>query len=135
MTRWPPAPDLPFLVYSFPVAAPAIAGGPQAIELCGLKNVIGLKFTAHGFYKLSLIRNTGADVINGYDEVLAVQARVNELIEFTIRYAYFQGVKTLLRWNGIDCGQRVEPRRRLTDAEQQGLREALLASPFAYLAG
>ena len=65
------ASDLPFLVYYFPVVAPAIAGAAQVIELCGLKNVIGLKFTDHDFYKLSLIRNTGAVVFNGYDEVLA----------------------------------------------------------------
>lgn len=166
--------DLPFLVYYFPVVAPAIAGAAQAIELCGLKNVIGLKFTDHDFYKLSLIRNTGAVVFNGYDEVLAagllmgacggigtfynlvpelfveinahaqagrwsearaVQARVNELIELTIRYPCFPAVKTVLGWNGIDCGQCLEPRRRLTAEEERGLRDALLASSFAYLAG
>lgn len=168
------ASDLPFLVYYFPVVAPAIAGAAQVIELCGLPNVIGLKFTDHDFYKLSLIRNTGAVVFNGYDEVLiagllmgacggigtfynivpelfveihslakagrwsearAVQARVNELIELTIRYPCFPAVKTILRWNGIDCGHCLEPRRRLTAAEESGLRQALLASSFAYLAG
>lgn len=168
------ASSLPFLVYYFPVVAPAIAGAAQVIELCGLPNVIGLKFTDHDFYKLSLIRNTGAVVFNGYDEVLvagllmgacggigtfynlvpelfveiyslsqsgrwtearAVQARVNELIELTIRYPCFPAVKTILGWNGIDCGQCLEPRRRLTQDEQRGLRQALLASSFAHLAG
>lgn len=166
--------DVPFLVYYFPAVSPVIAGAAQIIELCSLPNVIGLKFTDHDFYKLSLIRNAGAAVFNGYDEVLvagllmgacggigtfynlvpelfvevyrlalagrwtearAVQSRINELIELTIRYPCFPAVKTILRWTGIDCGRCLEPRRPLTAGEERGLREALLASSFAHLAG
>lgn len=168
------ASEIPFLVYYFPAVSPAITSASQIIELCSLPNVIGLKFTDYDFYKLSLIRNTGAVVFNGYDEVLvagllmgacggigtfynlvpelfvevhtlakagrwvearAVQARINELIELTIRYPCFPAVKTILRWSGIDCGLCLEPRRSLTAEEERGLREALLASSFAYLAG
>ena len=168
------ATDLPFLVYYFPAVSSAISSVAQILELCSLPNVIGLKFTDHDFYKLSLVRNTGAVVFNGYDEVLvagllmgagggigsfynlvpelfveiyrlsresrwtearAVQARINELIELTLRYPCFPAVKTILRWNGIDCGQCLEPRRALTLDEERGLRAALAASSFAGLSG
>jgi len=167
------AADIPFLVYYFPAVSPAITTTGQILDLCSLPNVIGLKFTDHNLYKMSLIRNTGAVVFNGYDEVLvagllmgasggigtfynlvpelfvqvhrlarqgcwnearAVQARINELIELTLRYPCFPAVKALLRWSGIDCGPCLEPRRPLTNEEEHGLRDALLASSFAHLA-
>lgn len=65
------ASDLPFLVYYFPAVSAAITNIQQIQELCTLPNVIGLKFTDHDFFKLSRLRNTGAVVFNGYDEVLA----------------------------------------------------------------
>lgn len=168
------ATDLPFLVYFFPAFSPAIGNVAQILELCALPNVIGLKYTDHDFYRMSLVRNTGAVVFSGYDEVLvagllmgacggigtfynlipelfvevgalaaagrwaearAVQARINELIELTVRYPCFPAVKTILGWSGIDCGRCLEPRRSLTPEEERGLREALLASSFAHLAG
>jgi len=168
------AADVPFVVYHFPAVSPTIATTEQILELCRLPNVIGLKFTDHDFFKLSLIRNSGAVVFNGYDEVLVagllmgacggigtfynlvpnlfveiyrlsqagcwaearrVQARVNELIELTVRYPCFPAVKTILRWNGLDCGRCLEPRRSLTADEERGLRSALLESSFSELAG
>jgi N-acetylneuraminate lyase len=65
------AADIPFLVYYFPAFSPAIASVAQIFDLCALPHVIGLKFTDHDLYRLSLIRNTGAVVFSGYDEVLA----------------------------------------------------------------
>lgn len=166
------ATDLPFLVYYFPAVAPAIHSVSQIIELCRLPNVIGLKFTAHDLYSLSLIRNAGASVLSGYDEVLVagllmgacggigtfynlapelfvqlyarakqgewaaareVQARINELIELTLRYPCFPAVKAILRWSGIDCGHCLAPRRSLTGDEERELKRALHASPFAWL--
>jgi len=168
------AADIPFLVYYFPLFSPAITSLGQILELCALPNVVGLKFTDHDFYRMSLIRNTGAVVLNGYDEMLiagllmgavggigtfynlvpelfvqvyrlgqagkwtearAVQARINELIELTVRYPCIPAVKTILRWSGIECGNCLEPRRALTPAEEAGLREALLASSHAGLIG
>lgn len=168
------ASDVPFLVYYFPAFAAAITNVAQILELCSLPNVVGLKFTDHDLYRLTRLRNAGAVVFNGYDEVLvagllmganggigtfynlipelfvevhrlagagqwtearATQERINELIELTVRYPCFPAVKTILRWNGIDCGNCLEPRRPLTAAEEHGLREALLASSFAALAG
>jgi len=168
------ASDVPFLVYYFPAFAPTITSVGQILELCALPNTIGLKFTDHDFYKLSLLRNAGAVVFSGYDEVLvagllmganggigtfynlvpelfvevyklgcagrwtearAVQARIDELIELTLRYPCLPAVKTILRWNGIEGSHCIGPRRALTAGEEAGLRQALLASSFAYLAG
>jgi N-acetylneuraminate lyase len=168
------ASELPFLVYYFPAVSPAIASMAQILELCALPNVIGLKFTDHDFYKLSLVRNAGKVAFSGYDEVLAagllmgasggigtfynlvpelfvevwrlggagkwtaaraVQARINELIELTLRYPCFPAVKTILGWNGVAAGRCLEPRRALTADEERGLRESLAASSFAELAG
>ncbi|MDX2151215.1 MAG: dihydrodipicolinate synthase family protein [Bryobacteraceae bacterium] len=64
------ATDLPFLVYHFPGVSAAAARVEQILDLCALPHVAGLKFTDHDLYKLSLIRGAGADVFNGYDEVL-----------------------------------------------------------------
>ena len=65
------AAGIPFLVYYFPAVAPAITSLAQILELCALPNVIGLKFTDHDLYRLSLVRRSGAVAFSGYDEVLA----------------------------------------------------------------
>ena len=70
-----------------------------------------------------------------WEEARATQARINELIELTVRYPCFPAVKTILRWNGVDCGRCLEPRRSLTAEEEQGLLQGLRSSGFAYLAG
>lgn len=62
--------DLPLLIYFMPAGGGAITTLPQILELCTLPNVAGLKFTDHDLYKLSLIKESGATVFNGYDEVL-----------------------------------------------------------------
>ena len=168
------AADVPFLIYYFPSLSTAISSVAQILELCELPNVIGLKFTDQDFYRLSLIRKSGAVVFSGYDEVLvagllmgasggigtfynlvpelfvevyqlaragkwaearAVQGRINELIELTLRYPCFPALKVILKWTGIDCGRCLEPRRGLTSEEESGLRKALQESSFADLAG
>lgn len=70
-----------------------------------------------------------------WTEARAVQARINELIEITVRYPVFPAVKTILGWNRIDCGHCLEPRRALAADEERGLRQALRESSFANLAG
>lgn len=62
--------DLPLLIYFMPAGGGAISTVTQMLELCALPNVRGLKFTDHDFYKLSLLKESGATVFNGYDEVL-----------------------------------------------------------------
>lgn len=65
------ASDAPMLVYFFPGASAAITTLDQLLELCALPNVIGLKFTDFDLFKLMRLKQSGATVFNGYDEVLA----------------------------------------------------------------
>lgn len=168
------ATDLPFLLYFFPGFSAAIQTAQQIEELCAIPNVVGLKYTDHDLYRLSLLSQPGRVVFNGYDEVLAAglfmgasggigtfynlipdlfvavhqaatagdwqaaratQHRINELISLTLRFPCFPAVKAILRWQGIACGECLEPRRALTPTELDSLREALRKSSFAYLAG
>lgn len=62
---------LPFLVYFFPEAAPAIRTYAQLERLCHLPNVAGLKFTDFDFYTLDRIKQLGKTVMNGRDEAFA----------------------------------------------------------------
>ena len=64
------ATGLPFVVYYFPSITPAIRSAEQILELCGLPNVVGLKFTDSDFFRLWLIRQSGAVVFNGTDEMM-----------------------------------------------------------------
>lgn len=64
------ASELPLLVYYFPAVAPAITNADQIKELCDIENVIGLKFTAYDLFTMSIVKQHGATVFNGYDEVL-----------------------------------------------------------------
>ena len=43
----------------------------QVLELCRIPNVAGLKYTDFDLYRLRTIKQSGAVVFNGYDEVLA----------------------------------------------------------------
>ena len=61
---------MPLLIYFMPAGSAAITTIAQILELCALPNIIGLKFTDHDMYKLSLVKESGATVFNGYDEVL-----------------------------------------------------------------
>jgi N-acetylneuraminate lyase len=63
--------DVPVLVYYFPDAAPAIQTFDQILELCAIPNVVGLKFTDFDLYRLRLLKQRGAVILNGRDEVLA----------------------------------------------------------------
>ena len=65
------ASDAPLLVYFFPGASTAITTLEQLLELCALPNVIGLKFTDFDLFNLMRLKQSGATVFNGYDEVLA----------------------------------------------------------------
>jgi len=65
------ASDVPLLVYYFPGLCPALACLDSLRELLALPNVIGLKFTDFDLYRLSLLKQSGACVLNGRDEVLA----------------------------------------------------------------
>lgn len=64
------ASDLPLLVYYFPTIASSIRSTEQILDLCSIPNVAGLKFTHSDFFSLWAIRQTGAVVFAGSDEML-----------------------------------------------------------------
>ena len=64
------ATDLPLVVYYMPAGGVSFTTIPQILELCAIPNVVGLKFTDHDMYKLSEVKQSGAVIFNGYDEVL-----------------------------------------------------------------
>ncbi len=64
------AASLPFFVYYFPTLSASIGSTAQILELCEIPSVAGLKFTDSDFFKMSIIRNSGATLFNGFDEML-----------------------------------------------------------------
>jgi N-acetylneuraminate lyase len=64
------ASELPVMIYYFPSLAPAIRTTEQVLELCAIDNVMGLKFTDSDFFRLWSIRQSGAAVFAGSDEML-----------------------------------------------------------------
>jgi N-acetylneuraminate lyase len=65
------ASGVPLLVYFFPKSYPGVDTMEQVLELCSIPNVAGLKYTDFDLYRMRQIRETGAVVFNGHDEVLA----------------------------------------------------------------
>lgn len=65
------ATGLPFLLYFFPAAAPAVSTFAHIERLCRIPGVAGVKFTAFDLYTLSRAKALGKVVFNGHDEVLA----------------------------------------------------------------
>jgi N-acetylneuraminate lyase len=64
------ASDSPVLVYYFPDACPGIRTVEQILDLCSIPNIIGLKFTDFDLYRMRILKQSGAVVFNGRDEVL-----------------------------------------------------------------
>lgn len=63
--------DVPFLVYYFPEICPNITTADQIGELLRIPGVVGLKFTDFDLYKMMLLKQAGAVIYSGRDEVLA----------------------------------------------------------------
>ncbi len=63
--------DVPFLVYYFPDICPSITSADQIGELLRIPGVVGLKYTDFDLYKMMLLKNSGAVIYSGRDEVLA----------------------------------------------------------------
>jgi len=66
------ASDAPVLVYFFPNSYPGVNSIDQVLDLCRIPNVAGLKYTDFDLYRLRTIKQSGAVVFNGYDEVLTL---------------------------------------------------------------
>jgi N-acetylneuraminate lyase len=78
------------------------------------------------FVKLYRLAESGM-----WDDARAVQREINRLISVVLRFPLFPAVKQILAWSGIDCGACLPPRRPLSEAEREALRQALAASGFA----
>ena len=65
------AAEVPLFLYYFPELSSTAGSLDQLLELCGLANVAGLKFTSFDLYKLCELRREGHMVLNGRDEVFA----------------------------------------------------------------
>jgi len=61
----------PLLVYFFPGNYPGVQSLDHVLQLCRIPNVAGLKYTDMDLYRLRTLKQSGAVVFNGYDEVLA----------------------------------------------------------------
>lgn len=69
-TQLAAASDLPLLLYYFPEVSPAIKSAEQVLELCAIPNVRGLKFTDYDLYTMLRLKQQGATVFYGRDEML-----------------------------------------------------------------
>ncbi|MFZ4986659.1 MAG: dihydrodipicolinate synthase family protein [Blastocatellia bacterium] len=63
-----------------------------------------------------------------WSEARQTQLRINELVTMTLRFPLISGLKTILGWSGIDCGQVRGPRRDLTSDEANQLRRMIAAA-------
>lgn len=64
------ASGVPLLIYYFPSFSTAIRTTDQILELCGISNVAGLKFTDSDLFRMWVLRRSGAAVFYGTDEML-----------------------------------------------------------------
>lgn len=65
------ASELPLLLYFFPEVSPAIKTADQVLELAGIENVAGLKFTDYDLYTMLRLKQQGATIFYGRDEMLS----------------------------------------------------------------
>jgi N-acetylneuraminate lyase len=65
-----------------------------------------------------------------WEEARRAQDQINELIKITLHFPVFPAIKTMLKWQGFDCGRCLEPRENLTESGQLQLREQLQKSSF-----
>jgi N-acetylneuraminate lyase len=67
----------------------------------------------------------GHAISGRWQQARAMQDQINEVIEAILHYPVHAAVKAVLRWRGLDCGDCIAPRRRLTAEEEAGLRARL----------
>jgi N-acetylneuraminate lyase len=66
-----------------------------------------------------------------WEEAYNVQAKIDELIDITIRFPVFPSIKKMLAWSGLDCGDCDPKYRPLTSQEERELRLLLSRSTLA----
>jgi len=112
-----------------------IFNGHDEVLIAGL--LMGADGGVGSFYNLIpelFVEAFGLVRQNRWDAARQVQTRINELVEIGLRFPLVPAIKTILKWQGLDCGEALPPRRRLTDEESRCLRELLRASSFDFLA-
>lgn len=62
-----------------------------------------------------------------------MQSKINQLITLGLRHHAHVAVKEMLRWQGLDCGVCLSPRKRLSDAEVEQLHRDMDVPEFASL--
>jgi N-acetylneuraminate lyase len=67
------ASDIPLLIYFFPEVAPAMRTADQVLELASIENVVGLKFTDYDLYTMLRLKERGATIFYGRDEMLSAR--------------------------------------------------------------
>ena len=65
------ASEIPLLIYFFPEVSPAIKTAGQILELAAIENVAGLKFTDYDLYTMLRLKQQGATIFYGRDEMLS----------------------------------------------------------------
>jgi N-acetylneuraminate lyase len=65
-----------------------------------------------------------------WEEARRIQDRINELIRITSRFPTVSATKTMLKWQGYECGRCIAPHENLTEAGELQLREVVAQSSF-----
>jgi N-acetylneuraminate lyase len=66
-----------------------------------------------------------------WDEARRAQDQVNELIRIVLQFPMLSAVKTLLKWQGFDCGRCLPPRENLTEDGELLLRSLIEKSSLS----
>jgi N-acetylneuraminate lyase len=68
-----------------------------------------------------------------WDEARRAQDQCNELIRITLLFPMLSAVKTMLKWQGFDCGHCLPPRQNLTQEQEIQLRSLIEKSSLSPL--
>ncbi len=66
-----------------------------------------------------------------WDDARRAQDQCNELIRITLQFPMLSAVKTMLKWQGFDCGRCLPPRQNLTQEQELQLRTLIEKSSLS----
>lgn len=90
--------------------------------LMGASGGIGSTYNLMPHLFAELFRKAQA---GNWHDAIAVQDRINRLIRILLQFPLIPAIKHVLTWRGIPCGPAVAPRRTLTEAESDRLKQLL----------
>ena len=114
----------------------SVFNGRDEILAAGL--LMGASGGIGTFYNLLpdlFVRIYTAATAEQWEDARAAQLRVNSLIRAVVRHPLFPAVKQILTWSGLECGDCLPPRARLSADQQAELRGELVAAGFGDLVG